>query len=365
MSPPSADTTAGHAPDSTVRDDRTPHRMRAAVLVAHGGPDAIRMTEIPTPAPADDEVLLEVHTVGANQLDLNTMHGRGPGAATPLPLVLGADPAGVVVAHGSMASADLLGRRVVVKPNIPCGRCPQCRAGHEADCPAQTVVGVHRDGGAAPYVAVPARNVFEIGDLDAAAATAAVHSVPIALHALRAAGGTGPGQTVLVTGAGGAVGSAAVSLALDAGARVIAASTSRALVRDEVRAVRYDTAAQLDGLVRQISPDGVDLAVDGSGHGDVIGAAIGCLAWQGRMVVVGASLKSTIQLDGRDLYLRRKTVVGAASADYADVRDALAMVTSGAVPAPVGPTFPLDRIAEAYAAVGDRSRTGKVILRVR
>lgn len=342
-----------------------PERMRAARLLRAEGVAGIELVDVPTPVPASDEVLVEVHAVGVNQLDLNTMSGRGPGAGLRLPLTLGADPAGVVVGHGDAVSPRALGRRVVVKPNIPCGSCPQCSAGHEADCPRQTIVGVHRDGGMAGYVAVPERNTFGIGDLDFAAASAAVHSAPIALHALRAAGGIRSGTWVLVTGATGTVGSAAVDLALDAGARVIAASTSRRVERAGVHPVLHRTVAELTEQVRALTPDGVDLAIDGSGHGELIAAGVACLGWRGRAVIVSASLHPGLQLDARDLYLRRKTVLGAASADYADVRDALDLVAAGTVRPAVDRRLPLDAVADAYAAIADRARAGKVVLDVR
>src|SRR5690606_25797104 len=117
--------------------------------------------------------------------------------------------------------------------------------------------------------------------------------------------------------------------------------------------------------VRALAPDGVDLAIDGSGHGELIAAGVTCLGWRGRAVIVSASLDPDLRLDARDLYLRRKTVLGAASADYADVRDALEMVAAGTVRPAVDRRLPLDAIADAYAAMADRGRAGKVVLDVR
>lgn len=338
--------------------------MRAACLTSFIGLDGVTLREIPAPDPRPAEVLIAVRTVGANQLDLNTMCGRGPGGATPLPLVPGADPAGIVVAQGDDVEIDRRGERVVVKPNISCGDCAYCAAGHEADCPAQTVVGVHRAGGAAQYVSVPSRNAFGIGELDFELATAAVHSVPIALHAIEAAGGVETGATVLVTGAAGAVGSAAVQLGRYLGGDVIAASTSRSVEGSGVHPVRYDIPGSLTGRVREVAPDGVDLAVDTTGHGDVIGAALRCLGWKGRLVVCSASLSQHLDIDARTLYLNRQSLVGAASADYDEVGRALRLVSSGVVHPAVGRRFPLAEVRAAYDAVSDRSRTGKVVIHV-
>src|SRR5690606_14196809 len=114
-----------------------------------------------------------------------------------------------------------------------------------------------------------ARNAFPLGGLGFAEATASAHAVPTALHASEAAGGIETGQTVLVTGVTGAVGSSAVHLAVHAGARILAASTSREIDVDGVVAVRYDSPDSLVRRVLEIVPGGVDLVVDGTGHGAV------------------------------------------------------------------------------------------------
>lgn len=357
-------TPIGTGSRTTAGDGRS-GTMVATCLTAFDGLRGLRRREMPVPLPEADEVLIAVHTVGANQLDLNTMRGLGPGGATPLPLVLGADPAGVVVDQGAQVPGDRRGQRVVVKPNIACGRCGFCRTGHEADCPTQRVVGVHRHGGAAEFVAVPQRNAFPIHDMDFATATAAVHSVPIALHALNAVGGVEGTATVLVTGATGAVGSAAVQLARSAGARVLAASTSRPVELAGAEPLRYAGPEDLVDAVRAAVPEGVDLAVDGTGHAAVIGAAFRSLGWKGTLVTCSASLAGDLSVDARDLYLRRKTLRGVGSADYADVEDALRLVAGGTVQVPIGGRFPAAEARDAYAALGDRSRVGKVVIDVR
>ncbi|MGH8962447.1 MAG: alcohol dehydrogenase catalytic domain-containing protein, partial [Jatrophihabitantaceae bacterium] len=208
--------------------------MRAVRLVRAGvGPAGLDVVDLPVPALAPDEVLVEVRAVSATRLETEqTMAGVGLGRAVRLPRVLGMDPAGVVVAQGADVAGDRLGKRVAVKPNLVCGSCRYCLAGVESDCLQQHVLGVHRDGGAAKYVAVPDRAAFAIDDsLDFVQAAAAVHTVPVALHMLRCAGQPGAGATVLVLGAGGAVGSAAVQLAVRAGASVIGAVSDAAKAR--------------------------------------------------------------------------------------------------------------------------------------
>lgn len=188
--------------------------------------------------------------------------------------------------------------------------------------------------------------------------------MPIALHAINAAGGVEAGISALVTGATGAVGAAAVQLLHGAGARVLAASTSRTVTYPGVTPLRYTTESDLVRAVRAEAPAGVDLVVDGTGHGPVVEAAVACLAWAGRLVVCAASTRPQITVDTRTLYLQRQRLIGAASADYREVHEALALVRAGAVHPPVGATFPLERAREAYEAIADRSRNGKVVIQV-
>lgn len=343
-----------------VRDPRTSTATMLAARVVAERPGALEVGEAPLPVAGPTELVVRVRSVGLNQVDLNVMDGVGPGAAAALPRTIGIDPSGEVVAQGDEVRGDRIGTRVVVKPNIACGACRYCGLGEEADCTDQKIVGVHRDGGAAQYVAVPAANAFDIGDLEYVVATAAVHSAPIALHAIDAAGGTGPGERVLVTGASGSVGTAAAAIARHLGADVVTASRS-ATGPD---AIRYADAAGLADVLRERADDGFDLVVDASGHAAVAAAAVGALRWRGRAVLCSASVSSGLALDARRLYLRRLTVRGVASADYDQVRRGLELVRSGVVRPAIAARFPLADIDKAVAQLQDRHVSGKVVIDV-
>lgn len=338
--------------------------MSGAVIDSFSGPSALQVRDLPVPHPRADEVRVAVATVGANHLDVHTMNGRGPGSSTPLPHVVGIDPAGVVVEIGAHVDPALIGRRIVVKPNISCGRCPECRRSDDANCRRQQIVGVHRAGGAAHHVVVPISNVVDIGDLDFAVATASIHTVPVALHAWRALGGVRPGSTVLVTGATGAVGGAAVATAVALGARVVAVSGSVDVTADGVLPLQVADPDALPAGVEALVDDGIDLALDTTGDARIAAAAFRTLGWGGRLALVAASRPTTLHLDTREMYMRRTTVMGCASASHADVRDALAMVRAGEVAVPVASRHPLDRISDAYEALARRGRVGKVVVDV-
>lgn len=335
--------------------------MRAARLWGRSL-DELVITDVEVPMPSEGQVLIAVETVAVNQLDLNVIAGVGPGAAAALPRTLGLDPAGVITAVGPGVDPARIGERVVVKPNIPCGDCAPCLAAREADCPRQTVIGVHRDGGAAEYVVVPSVSAFERGTLAADVATAAVHSVPIVLNAMDAAA-VDASDLVLVTGASGTLGRAAVELALGLGARVIAASRSALEVPEGVHAASYADPSDIPARIAALEVGQPSVVIDASGHGAVTAAAVATLGWKGRAAFCSASVEALIPLDGRDFYLRRKSLVGVASADYEQVRRALRLVAEGIVRPVIGPHFPLAQIADAYRAFA-AGAPGKVIIDV-
>lgn len=334
--------------------------MRAAVLSAHelGG---VAVRERPEPAPGAGEVLIRVETVGVNQLDLNVIGGTGPGRAAALPRVLGIDPAGVIVAVGEGVDEARIGEPVVVKPNIPCGRCRWCQAGDEADCDSQTVLGVHRDGGAAEFVSVPATSAFDRGPLSAETATALVHSAPIVLNAMEKAG-LRAGERVLVTGAGGALGRVAVALAQHRGATVTAASR-RPIGGGAAPALIEPDAER---LADRIAREGLefDVVIDVTGHAPTLAAGIGALAWAGRAVFCAASLDTDLTIDARAFYLGRRTLRGVASASHHHVREALRLAAEGVIPPLVGARYDLESVADAYRNY-PLATGGKVIVHVR
>ena len=336
--------------------------MLAALLTAHGL-DRLAVSSVPRPVVGAGDVLVEVEALGVNQLDLNVIAGIGPGAAAVLPRIPGIDPVGVIRAVGEGVDDARIGEAVVVKPNIPCGSCEACASGAEARCRRQTVIGVHREGGAAEYVAVPAASAFARGDLDAALAVGMLHSLPIVLQAFRAAGDVHPGQTVAISGATGVLGEVAAQYARHRGARVITVSRRPAPAVEGVEGVVAE-APQLAERVREHAPEGVDIALETTGSADVATALLDVLGWGATLSVCSASVSTDLRVDLRRFYLSRHRLVGSASADYADVRDAIALTASGAVVPRIDSRYPLAEIASAYERFSHPDRLGKVVIDV-
>ncbi len=345
--------------------------MRAIVLTGFGDPVRLAIVELPIPEPAPGEVLIRVHTVAVNRQDTFTMRGLAQ-ARHPmeLPHVMGIDPAGVVVAQGHGVASPAVGERVVVKPGIACGRCGDCLEGRDDACPTTQNVGVHRPGGMAEYVSVPAQNAFPIGDdLGFAEATAITHSFPVALQLMRDRAGLRAGETVLVTGASGAIGSAAVQLAKLLGARVIAAAGgaertayARSIGADAV--VDYRAEPAFAPSVRAFAPDGIDLYVESAGDPAIWRESLKTLGRRGRVAVCGSHAGPLVEVDLNWLFRMRISILGGSGATRVTQQDALDLARDGRIQANIHGRYPLVQAADAFAILLNRQNRGKIILDV-
>jgi NADPH:quinone reductase-like Zn-dependent oxidoreductase len=358
------------APDATGPTGRIPDTMRAIAMTAFGGPDHLEEATLPVPRPGPGDVLIAVRTVAANRQDTFTMRawaGRGPQS---LPHVLGIDPAGVVAALGGDVDEFELGGRVVVKPSISCGTCRFCTSGEDDACANLRNVGVHRWGGMAEYVAVPRRNVFRIPEsVSFAEATAISHSFPVALTMIRDRAGVTADDVVLVTGAAGAVASAAVQLARLNGARVIAAAggpdrvaRARELGAEDV--IDYRAVPEFASEVRRLAPDGVTLYVETAGDPAIWAEALKALGRRARVTVCGSHGGQIVELDLNWLFRTRVSILGCSGSSLAAYRDVMELAGAGRIRANIHEVLPLARARDAFATLLGRGNRGKIILEV-
>ncbi|HSH46314.1 MAG TPA: alcohol dehydrogenase catalytic domain-containing protein, partial [Longimicrobiales bacterium] len=136
--------------------------MRAAIFHENGGPEVVRIEDIPTPEPGPGEVLIRVAASGMNHLDLWVR--RGMPIETTMPHIGGSDVAGTVAALGEGVEDVVEGERVVVDPSLSCGECEWCRAGQEPLCDQYRILGEHTQGGFAEYAVAPAANLYRVPD---------------------------------------------------------------------------------------------------------------------------------------------------------------------------------------------------------
>jgi NADPH:quinone reductase-like Zn-dependent oxidoreductase len=317
--------------------------------------------------PEAGEVLVRVRACSVNRtLDIETRE-KGAGFGITLPHVSGADPCGEVVATGPGVAGPRVGARVAVSPLVACGACPLCRRGAENACLGLKVIGVHRHGGYAELVRVPAGNVVPLpAALSFEAAACLPLSYAVGWHLLVTTGRVQAGETVLVMAAGSGLGVAGIQIAKLRGARVLAAAgTDEKLER--ARALGADaginyTTSDLAKEVRRLT--------DGWGA-DVVYENIGAATWDrslaslaraGRVVTCGTHGGSQATIDIRSLYRGNVSLLFTAGFTRPALDEVIRLAGEGRLKAVIDRTLPLAEAAAAQRYVADRKNFGKVIL---
>jgi NADPH:quinone reductase-like Zn-dependent oxidoreductase len=344
--------------------------MRAAVQVGYGDLDAsVRLGEMPTPGPGPDEVLVRVGGATLNRKDLFAiLTGPGIRSRPPLPHVNGTDAWGTVAAVGAGIREWRAGDRVVVYPGLFCGRCEWCLRGETSACVTYGVLGEQCWGSHADFVLVPARNLESIpAGMTPAALACAGGSWLTAWRALVTVARARPGETVLVTGASGGVGTAAIRIARFAGCRVLAV-VGAAWKVPFAENIGADAAFALDGdfdeRVRALTAGrGVDVAVDCVG-GPAFRSVINTLAPLGRMTICGATAGDSPPISIREIYQCHRRILGAPLGSRAEFRDLVHALASGRLEPVVHTTVPLERIHDGLRLLERRGVFGKIAIQI-
>ena len=352
----------------TSIDARPGRLMNAVIIDRFGGPEVMAYREVPRPAPAPDEVVVEVHAVTVNRtLDIHVRQ-NGDDRNPVLPLVLGVDPVGVIVETGSNVDPARIGQRVAFCSPLRCGRCGPCVAGRPADCIKPIHLGIHVWGGYADYVAFPETSVIEIPpNLAFTDAAVIFRHFPTAFHLLDCKAGVRAGETVLIMGAAGGLGNAGIQVARYRGARVIAAAGTEAglaLARDlgAAETINYRTE-DLEARVAELTGgSGANVVFENIGARELFGAAFRSLAGGGRLVTAGAHAGGAVEIDVKRLYRRKLSLIGGAGSDPKDVAATVEGAAGGRLMAAIDRVLPLSAIIEAHRLVDERLVTGKVVL---
>ncbi len=340
--------------------------MRAVVLDRFGGPEVLEARELPEPAIAADEALIEVRACGINHLDLWVRAGL-PGLEPQMPHVLGNDVVGVVAWVGSAVRHLKPGQKVLVNPTLSCGTCRPCLAGEDNLCRDYDVLGRRRNGGYAEKVSVPAVNCLAYPENLKWEEAAAVPLVFLtAWHMLVGRAKLAPGEDCLVIGAGSGVGSAAIQIARMIGARVIATATSAAK-RERAKAlgaheVLDHSSGDLAKRVRELTArKGVEVAFEHVG-GPVFEQAVAALARNGRLVTCGATTGSRASLELNALFGRHLTLMGSWMGRRGEMAEVLEFVRAGRLQPVVDAVMPLAEARRAHERLEARQQFGKIVL---
>jgi NADPH:quinone reductase-like Zn-dependent oxidoreductase len=342
--------------------------MRAVTFHEHGGPEVLRYEEVDRPVPGSGEVLLEVHAVSINPGPDTMTRERGFGYnKQSLPHVSGTDPAGRVAEVGEGVTEVSIDDRVVVYPVLRCGICEFCRRGLPANyCRNFKMFGVATWGGRADYVVVPQESLVRLPDTVSFEAAAALPVAYITTwHGLLDRAQLSSEDTLLVVGAGGGTGVAAVQIARHVGARTIAVTGSSwkaerltALGVDEVLSYRDPNWNE---AVRKLSSNGVTVAFDNCGN-QTWSKSLDCVDRGGRFVCSGATTGAELTVDVRQLYREQITMVFNVQGTRENLETLVALVAAGQLEPIIDHRLPLSETLEAEQLLASGKHFGKIVL---
>ena len=326
--------------------------MLAARIHEEGGPEVLRVEEIPDPVAGPGQVLVRLHAASLNHLDVWVRRGL---PSVPKPRILGADGAGVVEALGEGVDGLEVGQRVVLNPGLEHGD-------------RILVIGEHTDGTHAELIAVDAAQVFPLDDalsFEVAAAFPLVYETAYRMLVTRA--GVQEGEWALVWGIGGGVATAAFEICRALGLRTIVTSGS-----DEKLATAREWGA--DVTVNHADGDVVEAVKEATGKGaHVVVETVGDATWSrtlaavrpsGRVVVCGATTGPNPPAQLHRFWWKQLSVLGSTMGTRDDFLGAYELVRSGRARVHVDRVYPLREIATAHERLEAGEQLGKIVLAI-
>jgi len=339
--------------------------MNAALFHAHGGPEVIRLEEVPVPEPGPCEVRVRVHATGLNHLDLWVR--RGLPMEIPLPHIGGSDIAGVVDAIGPGVAGIESGVRVVVDPSVDYHWYGGIASGPSIAAPDFRILGEHLPGGMAEYVIAPAANLVEIPSSVSFETAAAASLNGVTAHrAIFGRGRVAVGERVVITGGSGGVATLAIQMARLAGARVYVVTSgaeNAARVRELGAHVVYDRL-ETDApraIWQETGKEGVDVVIDSVG-GEQWNQWLRTLSPGGRLVCYGGTAGARVEVDLRLLFWKQASLLGTTMGSPREYREALNLVFEGRVLPVIHSVLPLAEARRAHELLEGGQVFGKVVL---
>lgn len=316
------------------------------------------------PSLGSNEVLLEVEMSGLCYRDLLTIDGYFP--RTKLPIILGHEIAGKVLAVGEGVVDFKPGDRVASLTYIPCGKCKYCKSGNENICKQRLTFGEEINGSFAQMVKVHERSLVKVPDNVTPEGAAIASCVTgMVLRAFRHVAKVKQDESVLITGAGGGVGIHAVQVAKALGCKVIAATSSEEKFKYIMEAGADEVLLSDDKMVEKVKrltgDDGVDVILEAVGQ-PTFEKSLRCLAWGGRMVVVGNVTASSVEVPLGLIILKANSIAGTIAATKKDLEDALKLTADGKV-RPVVTVYPLEKIYDAMEKMRRKESVGRLLLK--
>jgi NADPH2:quinone reductase len=322
--------------------------MRALVCKEYGPPESLVIEERPDPVPGAGEVLVDVRAAGINFPDVLAIAGTYQ-VKIPPPFVPGNEAAGIVEAVGAGVTRIKPGDRVIVTPH---------------------------GGGFAEKCVAPEKLCLPLPSaLDFAQGAGFTVTYATSYHAFRQCTELKKGETVLVLGAAGGVGSSAIEIAKALGAHVIAAASSEdklqfARESGADQTINYSEVSLRDAVKELTGGKGIDVVYDPVG-GELAQMALRSLAWHGRYLVIGFACGDIPAFPANLALLKEASIIGVWWGTWAsrnpqeslqNMAELAAMIDEGRLTPRVTERYPLEQFTDAFAAITARRAKGKVVL---
>jgi len=339
--------------------------MQAAVIRAFGGPEQIRLEEIPTPKPGPGEVLVKVLAIGTNRLDHYVRLGH---IATELafPHILGSDAVGEIVELGAGVVDFRVGERVIAMPGYPTNPA-EAGVRPVTAAPSYAIPGIQIPGTYAQYIVVPQQWLLrDTTGLPAEQIAALPVPLLIAIRSVQIVGEVKQGDRVLVHAGASSTGMMSIQVARALGARVattvqseasgkLAASLGAELV---INASEQDFVEALNDWT---GGRGVDVAIDNLG-GDILQKTIAAVRPLGIIVTMGFMAGTQATIDVRDFFFSQKQLRGTLVGDIEDFAAWLAPIREGKIKAVIDSVMPLAQAAQAHERIASSQTQGALVL---
>jgi len=339
--------------------------MKALVLEEPGEEPTLSIKDLADPVPGPRDVIVEVAAAGMCYHDVAVMQGvlrRG----VKSDVVLGHEISGRIAQVGDEVTLASVGDRVVSTLTLFCGECERCLNGREYRCFYGRGLGHGIDGGFAQFLKLPEISVVPLPDsVDLEQAAILGCPMGVALQALRDVARVQPGETVLVTGAGGGLGAHSIQLASALGARVLAVTTSvdkmealEELGAEVILADELDFSEIAQALTEDM---GADVVMNTVGSA-MFTSSLRSLAQYGRMVLLGEITGDRVNLNLAEVLFRDAAIYGSTGAGRSHIADVAEMVESGSVKPVVSQRFSFEDAATAYRSMRNKQTFGRVVL---
>lgn len=342
--------------------------MKAVRIFEHGGLDKLIYGDLPQPNCPSDKVKINIKASALNHLDIWVRNGL-PGIPIPLPMILGSDGSGTIVEVGSGIDKFHKGEDVIIQPGTICGYCQHCKQGSENYCLSYGILGETEDGTQAEFIVVDPINIHPKPvhlTFEEAASMPLVFMTAYQMLIKRAA--LLADETVLIYGGTSGVGSAAIQISRELGAKVIATAGN-----DEKCEFSKKTGA--DHVVNHNRDNWVDDVknITGKSGVNVVFEHVGISTWKqslrvlskgGRIVTCGATTGADVNVNLAHLFIKQQSILGSTMGSIPTFNEVMGKIKQKKYTPMVDQVFPMEDIRHAHEYMENRQQMGKVVVAV-